>query len=127
MKTIEEMIAVMQAFADGNNIEVYGDKNSEWIECVAPVWDWLNYDYRIKTEPKYRPYKNAEECFRDVQKHNGWILDNDGNFLKVLTIKDDKILTAEDINRVVKWPFGLLEDEAVWADDGTPCGVLEEE
>lgn len=122
------MIAVMQAFADGKKIQITGDEEWEdWLIDMEPGWDWVHNDYRIKPEPKYRPYANAEECFADAQKHNEWILDNDGNFLKVLAIKDNKILTAEDVHRVVKWPFGLLVDDAVWADDGTPCGALEEE
>ena len=31
--------------------------------------------YRIKPKPKYRPFKNAEECWKEIQKHKyfGWI------------------------------------------------------
>ena len=34
-------------------------------------------DYRIKPETKYRPFKDAEECFEEMKKHQpfGWIKD----------------------------------------------------
>ena len=34
-----------------------------------------NESYRIKKTPKYIPFKNAEECFNEMQKHQpiGWL------------------------------------------------------
>lgn len=120
----------MQAYADGKKIEVYGDKNSEWIECVAPAWDWLNYDYRIKTEPKYRPYANAEECFKDVQKHGGWVKDRYAiRSVSQITIKEPQGI-MNDLVQIRGCNGRTYEDflsDFVWADNGTPCGVLEEE
>lgn len=33
------------------------------------------FDYRIKPESKYRPFKDAEECWNEMQKHQpvGWV------------------------------------------------------
>lgn len=50
MKTIEEKIAVMQAFADGREIEVKVEGGSEWVKASAPEWNWLLFDYRVKEE-----------------------------------------------------------------------------
>lgn len=55
--TTEEMIEVMKAYTEGKKIqckEVYG---KSWHICT-PAWDWRNFDYRIKPESHYRPYKD---------------------------------------------------------------------
>lgn len=47
-KTIEEKIAIMQAFADGKEIEYLFGINQNWIKCHQPLWDWVHRDYRVK-------------------------------------------------------------------------------
>ncbi len=51
MKTIQEQIAIMQAFADGKTIE-YRNALERWEPIKDPLWNWTNFDYRIKPEPK---------------------------------------------------------------------------
>jgi hypothetical protein len=48
----KEKIAVMQAFLDGKKIQWTGG-GSEWSDFDGePIWNWLQYDYRIKPEPR---------------------------------------------------------------------------
>lgn len=47
MKTIEEKISVMQAFADGKEVE-YKENDGEWVSVDEPLWNWNTYDYRVK-------------------------------------------------------------------------------
>lgn len=54
--TIKEKIKVMQAFADGKEIECKNKVLANWDACISPVWDWRSYEYRIKSEPEYVPY-----------------------------------------------------------------------
>ena len=52
MKTIEEKIAVMQAFKDGKEIEIAPNSPGEiWAPCKEPDWDWTMYSYRVKEQP----------------------------------------------------------------------------
>ena len=51
MKTLKEKIEVMQAALDGEEIEVYSARGDDWVKTNVPVWNWDNYDYRIK--PKH--------------------------------------------------------------------------
>ena len=53
MKTTEEMIEVMQHYANGGSISVTGYSNKySSPRCNFPVWDWCNNDYNIvKTPP----------------------------------------------------------------------------
>lgn len=46
---------VMLAYASDKSIEVRSTKhaNSVWYPLVgSPSWDWTNYEYRVKREPK---------------------------------------------------------------------------
>jgi len=52
MKTITEMIAVMQHFADGGVVEIK-QYQSKWKIDIKPDWDWESEDFRIKVEPKF--------------------------------------------------------------------------
>lgn len=77
------------------------------------------------SEPTYRPYKDAEECFKDTIKHGGWIISGGDQYRFITVIKyrsnhnivkfTDSIMTFEDLMK------------AVWADDGSVCGKLIDE
>lgn len=74
-------------------------------------------------EPTIRPYKDAEECFKDAVKHGGWMKDRHINsYYQVATIRNDRISYMDDVYET----FQEMLDENVWADDGSPCGVKEE-
>lgn len=64
MKTTEEMIEVMKAYEEGKEIE-FRLPSGYWAEAIAPTWNWKETDYRVKAEPKYRPYNNIEELLKD--------------------------------------------------------------
>lgn len=71
MKTTKEMIEVMQASLDGKIIE-YAASNgaSFWTACNYPSWEWKDYDYRIKPEPrvywKIDGYNRAYGIYEDA-------------------------------------------------------------
>lgn len=70
----------------------------------------------------YRPYANAEECFKDVVKHGGWVRNCAGQYIHILAVKENSMLYAGDMS----YPHERAHRNWVWADDGTPCGVKEE-
>ena len=47
MKSIDEMIKVMEHFKNGGEIKVSSDK-LHWFLEKCPKWNWGNVDYRIK-------------------------------------------------------------------------------
>ena len=70
------LLPIIQAFAEGKAIEsrcIKGDK-SLWYDDEDPSFD-NDLEYRIKPEINYRPFKNAEECWAEMQKHQpfGWV------------------------------------------------------
>ena len=126
-----ERIKVMQAFVEGKQIQ-YKDSDGNWKDVNDPMWSSVN-EYRIKPESKYRPFANAEECWREMQKHQpfGWIKKTCGhcNFLHIMELYSTGIL----INNVDS--FGSFRNliktydsdfaETTFAD-GTPFGIKEE-
>lgn len=56
--TTKQMIEVMQAFLEGQEIEYQEFNNKEpiWKKADTPVWDWFTKNYRIK--PKTKPSIN---------------------------------------------------------------------
>ena len=75
-KEAKELMPIIQAFAEGKAIEsrcIKGDK-SLWYDDEDPSFD-DDLEYRIKPEPTYRPFKDAEECWQEMQKHKpfGWV------------------------------------------------------
>ena len=73
----KQMAEVLNAYAEGKPIEVLLDGlDGEWGEVDLNEYSFdENESYRIKKTPKYRPFKNAEECFNEMQKHQpvGWL------------------------------------------------------
>lgn len=81
-KQAKELLPIIQAFAEGKTVQTI-DKNGEWINCL-----YINFEfnsspnsYRIKPEPKYRSFKDAEECWQEMQKHQpfGWLREKKRN------------------------------------------------
>ncbi len=77
----KEFYPILQAYAEGREIEcrtkpsaVEGtDVPNDWTE-IKDISFWNNTEYRIKPEPTYRPFKDAEECWTEMKKHQSFRL-----------------------------------------------------
>ena len=49
---LKEMIKVMQHYDNGGEIiyKVKDDEYCSWTKCNNPIWDWFEFEYRIKKE-----------------------------------------------------------------------------
>lgn len=48
MKTTKEMIEVMEWFEGGGAIECANNGDTDWEVVTKPLWNWNNFEYRIK-------------------------------------------------------------------------------
>ena len=88
--------------------------------------------YHIKPEPEYRPFKDAEECWQEMLKHQpfGWIKPVNGY------VNNRKAINISSINYDDEYPICCRNDcgkysfkytcEEFTFMDGTPFGILED-
>ena len=122
---VKEMLPVLQAFADGKTIEsrcIKGDK-SLWYDDEDPSFD-NDFEYRIKPEPTYRPFKDAEECWLEMQKHQpfGWLKSKKDGYYSFITMLNYRFR----LNGYDGWRFDDVINKFTFAD-GVPFGVKVEE
>lgn len=129
-KEIQRLMPIFQAMAEGKVVQV---KNGNgWIDIDGDE-DGLNLDsligyqdcFRIKPESKYRPFKNAEECLAEMQKHQlfGWVK-NQGLYRNIANVMSCSITFADNEARDVNYEQAFKNYTFA---DGTPFGVKVEE
>ena len=109
----KELLPIIKAYSEGKQIQYF--EFGEWIDKEYLNFTDLPSFYRIKPKTKYRPFKNAEECLEEIQKHQpiGWIKNEKGAYFS-LTFIDN----TTDLNyQFYTYKFA----------DGTPFGIKEEE
>ena len=123
---------ILQAFAEGEAIEcrtklsaVKGTSvPNDWTE-IKEIEFWNNTEYRVKPEPKYRPFKDAEECWTEMQKHQpfGWVKTGE-SIRRLITLVDvDRIQIG---NQNLNWTYAQVFKAFIFMD-GQPFGVKVEE
>lgn len=117
-----EAIKVMEAYVDGKQIQSKTCDKLEWSDCIEPIWDFDTFIYRVKPEPKLRPYTFAEMC-EAVKKHG--VMVKSKKIAEVCTITG---FVEEYIfcNVEVCETYEEFMKSSVWFDDNSPCGILEE-
>ena len=121
---------VMLAYADGKEVGFMDSDGEVWADVDNPAFNWHNNisRYRIKPESKYHPFKDAEECWQEMQKHLpfGWIQDKDDSSFKqyiLLVNKDGVRLNGYDDDTLFL-SYKSLFDFCTFVD-GTPFGIKE--
>ena len=121
---------ILTAFVDGKTIQCYDHNTGKWkdegIELRISNLFISHSDFRIKPEPKYRQFKDADECWNEMQEHQpfGWIKSkNDSTINKFMFIdslrKDQVSISNVDFN------YNDLAEYYIFAD-GAPFGMKEE-
>lgn len=121
----KEMLPIIQAFAEGKGVET--KTGSGWISIENMSFAGNPNSYRVKPEPKYRPFANAEECWQEMQKHQpfGWIKCKKGYF-SIVYVNDEYAGLGDRYDSSI-----LLTSKNSYTDntfvDGLPFGVKVEE
>ena len=118
-----DYIKVMQAYVEGKQIQYKDDE--VWIDIDDPDWDWHNWEYRIKPEPNYRPFRDVEECWQEMQKHRpfGWIKNkNNGHYAMITKVNADFDKKHIAISGINIWTLSETMCDYTFAD-GEPFGI----
>lgn len=126
----KELLPIIKAFAEGKTIQYFCEsKNPHWVDIesneVNQNIDFVNdpSKYRIKSEPKYRPFKDVEECWQEMLKHQpvGWIKDN-STICNIINIQKTGVFIYDGIsNRYLNFINAFNLKFA----DGTLFGIKE--
>lgn len=129
---VKKLLPVMQAFAEGKEIQYVNSEGR--VSDKESMFDDVCYAfrYRIKPEPTYRPFRNTDECWKEMQKHTpfGWVKKISGhcNFLFIMELYSTGIVINDvDIyggfkNLLKTYDFAFSETTFA---DGTPFGIKE--
>lgn len=129
----KQLLPIIQAIAEGKVIECRAKLNrlkgvvdipNKWTE-TKEIWCVNSLEYRIKPEqePKYRPFKDAEECWQELLKHQpfGWVKDKkDGHHALITAVDDDTC--GMSLNGNAAWSLSGIMDLFTFAD-GVPFGI----
>ena len=112
------------ALAKGKSVQVQGIDGS-WVDVDI---DKLNYFietpiFRIKPEPKYRPFESQEECWNEMLKHQpfGWVKSPRGELFCIDKVFEEGIVYKHSschFNEYLEGQYSFV--------DGTPFGIKEE-
>lgn len=128
---MKQLLPIWVAYAEGKVIEcrtkigtISTSIPNEWTE-MKEIGFWNGIEYRIKPDPKYRPFKDAEECWQEMLKHQPfvWVKCKEDGSLGLITL----IISEENIfiNGI-----GCNSERTMRGytfADGTPFGVKVEE
>ena len=128
---IKKFMPLMQAMLEGKTIQRHLDDMGWVYTDKIFVGDGVSL-YRIKPEPKYRPFKTNEECWNEMQNHQpfGWLKSKkNGSFCCIgevswsdafrdvhITYSTNESLAHSTISVFNEYTFA----------DGTPFGIKEE-
>ena len=120
------------ALAEGKIIQ-FKQENGEWVDLKMDLMCGIaeSFRYRIKPEPKYRPFKTQEECWNEMLKHQpfGWLKGIEDkrevvHIGRVFEVKGITLITLS-INEGINNNSSYFFNEYTFAD-GTPFGIKEE-
>ena len=126
----KEFYPILQAFAEGRVIECRtkpstiegSDVPNDWTE-MKEIEFWNNIEYRIKPESTYRPFKDKEDCWNEMLKHQpfGWVKRN-GYYYNIIAIGVISVTIIGTEGNIARLNYSDLLSRYSFVD-GTPFGV----
>lgn len=122
----KELLPIIKAFSEGKDIET--KTGSGWISIENMSFAGNPDSYRIKLEPKFLPFKGAEECWNEMQKHQpfGWIKPKDDDVVTKFMLIDALRNEGIAVRTNIRFNYHELLEHYTFVDR-TPLGIIEEE
>lgn len=123
----KELLPIIQAFAEGKQVEIKSKESNSWETLEEDDMQYVDFkkcDLRIKPEPKYRPFKDSEECYNEMLKHQpfGWLKSN-RLLYNIISIDANRIIIN---NSIRNGGYSFKTASRLTFADGTPFGIKED-
>lgn len=125
----KQIISVLTAYCDDKPLQVHTTENG-WEDILKDQEKEIDFlyrpeSYRVKPEPKYRPYANAKEFLTALREHGPYYIQIDINAQQLYMCPNsvcnqgfwtynDAICSYDEFMTMYEW------------QDGNPCGIMEE-
>lgn len=133
-ENVKKNMDIISAFAEGKVIQILNERD-KWVDLTESeglpmgTLEEEPNNFRVKPEPKYRPFANAEECWTEMEKHQpfGWLKEEGkDNYRLIGTINNEGLLFVNHANNCKELSFLGAKKWLTFAD-GVPFGVKVEE
>ena len=129
---IKRRAELYSALAEGKTIQIL-NMEGNWVDVEVKKLNYIpeTLKFRIKPEPKYRPFKNQEECWNEMNKHQpfSFVVNKDSvDYFSICRVfKDEKGISRITFisNPYSGWDMEIVFDRFNFAD-GTPFGIKDE-
>lgn len=116
------LLSIIQAYAEGKTIQVADttDQCGTWADVVELKINTDFEEYRIKPDAKYRPFKDAEECWQEMQNHQpfGWVK-GDSCFYNIVSVSNIDVSMANVNGDIVILNFSDVMENNTFVDCAT--------
>ena len=118
---IERRAELYSALADGKTIQIL-NMEGNWVDVEVKKLNYIpeTLKFRIKPEPKYRPFKTQEECWQEMMKHQpfGWIKSKiTKQIYCIVVVAEEEMYCFNDF-----WNYQDAFEQFTFID-GTPFGI----
>lgn len=125
-ENVKKNIGIISAFADGKTIQILNERG-EWVDLTEReglpigILEEEPNNFRTKPELKYRPFKDAEECWTEMLKHQpfGYTYDRFNDIRDCIT---KVATTGVSYDSPTVMSFAEIFGRFVFAD-GVPFGM----
>lgn len=129
-KEAAELSPIIKAFSEGRPIQyrIKDNKSAKWNDVDKNYHKFSphSFMYRIKPEPKYRPFKDEKECWQEMLKHQpfGWVKmkDTESGYYILKSIANQVVIGLNE----TPFSYKKVFEDYIFAD-GIPFGVKVEE
>ena len=126
---VQKMLPIIKAYAEGKTIQFRAYDEDEWRDVKELALNGsITGEYRIKPEPKYRPFKTQEECWNEMLKHQpfGSLKSKDNEYFCLIGSVNKNVTITLAIEPGTDYSCNYLFEHYIFSD-GTPFGMIEEE
>lgn len=123
---MRNLLPIIQKWVNGETIECRRKGGKGYWSVEETPYFTSNYEYRIAPNSKTRPFKDGDECWKEMQKHQpfGWVISKtNSNFkLYIISVDDDGVMLGDYDEGSIFASYESLNKYYIFVD-GSTCSI----